>query len=57
VAVKTRDKFQLEYSIGEFKKEKLTDDDMDLEKAQRLLKQINAKEGGQNDEKLFIFHK
>ncbi|XP_076462524.1 uncharacterized protein LOC143294889 [Babylonia areolata] len=45
VAVKTRDKFQLEYSIKEFKKAELSDDDMDLQKAQKLLRQIGAKEG------------
>ena len=43
--MKSRDKFQLEYSITEFKKAELSDDDMDLEKAQKLLKQIGAKEG------------
>ena len=43
--MKSRDKFQLEYSITEFKKAELSDDDMDLERAQRLLKEISAKEG------------
>ncbi|KAL8571462.1 hypothetical protein ACOMHN_051168 [Nucella lapillus] len=45
VAVKTRDKFQLEYSIKEFQTAELSDHDMDLQKAQRLLRQINAKDG------------
>ena len=54
VAVKSRDKFQLEYSITEFKKAELSDDDMDLEKAQKLLKQIGAKEGV--IQTLFVLH-
>ncbi|KAK7100159.1 trichohyalin-like [Littorina saxatilis] len=45
VAIKSRDKFQLEYSVTEFKKAELSDDDMDMEKAQKLLKQIGAKDG------------
>ena len=43
--MKSRDKFQLEYSITEFKKADLSDDDMDMERAQKLLKQIGANEG------------
>ncbi|KAL5015776.1 hypothetical protein ScPMuIL_005365 [Solemya velum] len=45
VAIKARDRFELEYSIEEFKTEKLEDSDMDLAKAQRLLKELSAREG------------
>lgn len=45
VAIKKRDKFELEYSINEFTKAKLSDDEMDLERAKRLLKQLSAKDG------------
>ncbi|XP_067679332.1 trichohyalin-like [Haliotis asinina] len=44
VAIKSRDKFKLEYSVTEFKKYNLEDTDMDLQKAQRLIKEFTAKE-------------
>lgn len=40
VAMKTRDKYKLQYTINEFKTEKVEDKDMDLVKAERLLKEI-----------------
>lgn len=45
VAIKSRDKYQLEFSVTEFKEAKLSDDDMDLAKATRLLQQLAAKDG------------
>ncbi|KAK3781008.1 hypothetical protein RRG08_046312 [Elysia crispata] len=45
VAIKSRDRYQLEYSVTEFKEAKLSDDDMDLAKATRLLQQMAAKDG------------
>ncbi|XP_025111092.1 vicilin-like seed storage protein At2g18540 isoform X2 [Pomacea canaliculata] len=45
VAIKSQEKFQLEYSIKEFQKAELSDDDMDLEKAVQLLRKISAKDG------------
>ncbi|ESP05146.1 hypothetical protein LOTGIDRAFT_227829 [Lottia gigantea] len=42
VAIKSRDKFQLEYSVTEFKKSGMNDDEMDLAKAERLLKELTA---------------
>ncbi|XP_035825821.1 trichohyalin [Aplysia californica] len=45
VAIKAKDKYQLEFSMTEFKNAKLSDDDMDYEKAKRLLRQLSAKEG------------
>ncbi|XP_046327334.2 vicilin-like seed storage protein At2g18540 isoform X1 [Haliotis rufescens] len=44
VAIKSRDKFKLEYSVTEFKKYNLEDTDMDLQKAQRLIKEFTAKD-------------
>lgn len=40
VAMKTRDKYKLQYTIKEFKTEKVEDKDMDLVKAERLLKEL-----------------
>lgn len=45
MAIKSQEKFQLEYSIKEFQKAELSDDDMDLEKAVQLLRKISAKDG------------
>ncbi|GFO37104.1 trichohyalin-like [Plakobranchus ocellatus] len=45
VAIKSRDKYQLEFSVTEFKEAKLSDDDMDLAKATRLLQQLAARDG------------
>ncbi|XP_069127879.1 uncharacterized protein [Argopecten irradians] len=45
VAIKSRDKYQLEYNISEFKKEKVEDVDMDLIKAEKLLKEITSRDG------------
>ena len=44
VAIKDRDKYKLNYSINEFKTEKVEDVDMDLEKAERLLKEITSRD-------------
>jgi len=44
VAIKDRDKFKLEYSVNEFKTEKVEDVDMDLEKAERLLKELTSRD-------------
>ncbi|XP_041358569.1 trichohyalin-like [Gigantopelta aegis] len=44
VAIKSRDRYQLEYSITEFKKADIRDEDMDLEKAERLLKEFSARD-------------
>lgn len=44
VAIKVRDKLQLDNSITEFKNEKVEDKDMDLVKAERLLKELDSKE-------------
>lgn len=44
VAIKDRDKYKLQYSINEFKTEKVEDVDMDLEKAERLLKEITSRD-------------
>ena len=49
MAIKERDKFKLEYSINEFKSEKVEDKDMDLEKAERLLKELITR-----DSKFFV---
>ncbi|XP_062613815.1 trichohyalin-like isoform X2 [Saccostrea cucullata] len=40
VAIKSRDRYQLDYNITEFKKEKLEDTDMDLKKAEKILKEL-----------------
>ncbi|XP_056020296.1 trichohyalin-like isoform X1 [Ostrea edulis] len=40
VAIKSRDRYQLDYNITEFKKEKLEDTDMDLAKAEKILKEL-----------------
>ncbi|XP_011437088.3 trichohyalin isoform X2 [Magallana gigas] len=40
VAIKSRDRYQLDYNITEFKKEKLEDTDMDLVKAEKILKEL-----------------
>ncbi|XP_060077748.1 trichohyalin-like [Ylistrum balloti] len=45
VAIKSRDKYQLEYNITEFKKEKVEDVDMDLIKAEKLLKELTSRDG------------
>ncbi|GFR91409.1 trichohyalin-like [Elysia marginata] len=45
VAIKSRDRYQLEFSVTEFKEAKLSDDDMDLAKATRLLQQLAARDG------------
>lgn len=44
VAIKDKDKFKLQYSINEFKTEKVEDVDMDLEKAERLLKELTSRD-------------
>ncbi|XP_074641536.1 uncharacterized protein LOC141899249 isoform X2 [Tubulanus polymorphus] len=44
VAIKSRDREKLTKSVGEFKKAQLPDDEGDLFKAERLLKQFKAKE-------------
>lgn len=45
VAIKRRDRERLPPAVDEFKKAKLPDDDMDLEKAERLLKEWQARDG------------
>ena len=45
VAIKRRDRERLPPAVEEFKKAKLPDDDMDLEKAERLLKEFQARDG------------
>ena len=40
VAIKAKDKYKLEYTITEFKDEKVEDKDMELERAERLLKEL-----------------
>ncbi|OWF56342.1 Reticulocyte binding protein 2-like b [Mizuhopecten yessoensis] len=45
VAIKSRDKYQLEYNITEFKKDKVEDVDMDLMKAEKLLKELTSRDG------------
>ena len=44
VAIKAKDKFKLEYTITEFKEEKVEDKDMELEKAERLLKELVSRD-------------
>ncbi|XP_053393943.1 trichohyalin-like isoform X1 [Mercenaria mercenaria] len=44
VAIKEKDKYQLNYSINEFKTEKVEDVDMDLEKAEKLLREITSRD-------------
>ncbi|XP_052774271.1 trichohyalin-like isoform X2 [Mya arenaria] len=44
VAIKERDRYKLEYSVNEFKTEKVEDVDMDLEKAERLLREITSRD-------------
>lgn len=44
VAIKSRDRYQLDYNITEFKKEKLEDTDMDLVKAEKILKELLVKD-------------
>lgn len=43
--MKTRDKYKLQYTINEFKTEKVDDKDMDLVKAERLLKELMVRDG------------
>ena len=43
VAVKKRDMDSLPKAVDDFKKAKLPDDDLDLEKAERILKEAMAK--------------
>lgn len=45
VAIKSRDRYQLDYNITEFKKEKLEDSDMDLVKAEKILKELLVRDG------------
>lgn len=45
VAIKSRDRYQLDYNITEFKKEKLEDTDMDLVKAEKILKELLVRDG------------
>ncbi|CAD5117739.1 DgyrCDS6485 [Dimorphilus gyrociliatus] len=45
VAVKRRDRERLPPAVDEFKKAKLPDDDMDLAKAERLLREFQARDG------------
>lgn len=45
VAIKSRDRYQLDYNITEFKKEKLEDTDMDLAKAEKILKELIVRDG------------
>lgn len=45
VAIKSRDRYQLDYNITELKKEKLEDTDMDLVKAEKILKELLVKDG------------
>ncbi|XP_060583766.1 trichohyalin-like isoform X2 [Ruditapes philippinarum] len=44
VAIKEKDKYKLQYSITEFKTEKVEDVDMDLEKAEKLLREITSRD-------------
>lgn len=44
VAIKERDKYKLQYSINEFKTEKVEDVDMELEKAEKLLREITSRD-------------
>ncbi|XP_071161642.1 calponin homology domain-containing protein DDB_G0272472-like isoform X3 [Mytilus edulis] len=44
VAMKTRDTYKLKYTINEFKTEKVEDKDMDLIKAEKLLKEIGCRD-------------
>lgn len=44
MAIKARDKFKLDYTITEFKKEKVEDKDMDLIKAEKLLKELTSRD-------------
>jgi hypothetical protein len=46
--MKTRDKYKLQYTIKEFKTEKVEDKDMDLGKAERLLKELLTRDGTSN---------
>lgn len=48
VAMKTRDTYKLKYTINEFKTEKVEDKDMDLIKAEKLLKEIGCRDGRYN---------
>ena len=45
VAIKRRDKVRLHKAMGDFKKAKLPDDDQDLPKAEKILKEIQARDG------------
>ncbi len=45
VAVKTRDMSKLPKAVDDFKKSKLPDDDLDLEKGERILKEAMARDG------------
>ena len=44
VAIKAKDKYKLEYTITEFETEKVEDKDMELEKAERLLKELVSRD-------------
>ena len=43
--MKKRDRERLPPAVTEFKKAKLPDDDRDLEKAERILKEFKARDG------------
>ncbi len=45
MAIKRRDRERLPPAVDDFKKAKLPDDDMDLEKAERLLREFQARDG------------
>ncbi|KAL3868520.1 hypothetical protein ACJMK2_041321 [Sinanodonta woodiana] len=48
VAIKDRNRYDLEYHVTEFKKEKVQDVDLELEKAERLLKELMSKDDLRN---------
>ena len=45
VAIKKRDKHLLPPAVKDFKQSKLPDDDLDLEKAEKILREFLAKDG------------
>ena len=45
VSIKKRDEQRLPVAVDDFKKAKLPDDDMDLEKAERILREWQARDG------------
>ena len=49
VSIKKRDRDRLLPAVDDFKGAKLPDDDLDLPKAEKLLKEFKARDGGSRD--------